>query len=349
MDDKNLKLQTLHAHTTNSDGAQTPEELIKSAYQNGIGVVAITDHDTLPTIAQFKSLRRFKDFPTKYIFGIELTSGYPKEIENLDTRMFHIVGLFVDPFNRALIDHTLNNKERRRKKINLRVKEFNRLGFTITPQDVFSQVTKEGIPSSLNLVLALMKHPENQNQLESYFQKLAKMAVPGSEAKKIYDEILADEGEEKQKYFGLFMKDGSPFKIDLPKEKLADLDTTVKLIRGAGGLAVLAHWSFDKDNFSKSILENVVREKRLDGLETVYDLFLLNKPSWKKRLRDDRSILRILAKRCGRFISGGVDAHKSEDLALFAQTSSYSKETIGMVEKIIATGRANLANSSLKR
>lgn len=344
----NLDLQTLHAHTTNSDGTQTPEELIQSCYQNGIGVVALTDHDTLPTREQFKSLKSLKDFPTKYIFGIELTSGYPREIAHLDPHMLHIVGLFVDLSNKDLIAHTLENKERRRKKIDLRVKAFNRQGFSLKVQDVFSQVTKEGIPTSLNLVLALMKHSQNKSTLEKFFQKLSDLSKTNPEAKKIYDEIVADEGTEKQKYFGMFLKDGSPFKIELPKEKLSELDTSVGLIHGAGGLAVLAHWSYDSDNFTESILEKVVKEKRIDGLETIYDLFLLNKPLWKKRLQVDRSILRSLAKKYDRFISGGVDAHKAEDFKLFAQNTSYSKETIGMVEKIIATGKANLANSSIK-
>ncbi|MFA5367970.1 MAG: PHP domain-containing protein, partial [Dehalococcoidia bacterium] len=37
----------LHLHTTYSDGRLTPGELIQIAAEQGIGVIAITDHDTI--------------------------------------------------------------------------------------------------------------------------------------------------------------------------------------------------------------------------------------------------------------------------------------------------------------
>ena len=36
----------LHAHTRESDGEKTPEELIDLAISKGISALAITDHDT---------------------------------------------------------------------------------------------------------------------------------------------------------------------------------------------------------------------------------------------------------------------------------------------------------------
>lgn len=38
----------LHAHTTRSDGNDTPAELLEAAMRRGLKVVAITDHDVLP-------------------------------------------------------------------------------------------------------------------------------------------------------------------------------------------------------------------------------------------------------------------------------------------------------------
>ena len=37
----------LHIHTTVSDGALTPKEVIDEAYKNGVSVIAIADHDTV--------------------------------------------------------------------------------------------------------------------------------------------------------------------------------------------------------------------------------------------------------------------------------------------------------------
>jgi predicted metal-dependent phosphoesterase TrpH len=36
----------LHAHSTASDGTDTPEELVATAAAAGVDVLAITDHDT---------------------------------------------------------------------------------------------------------------------------------------------------------------------------------------------------------------------------------------------------------------------------------------------------------------
>ncbi|HEY8820464.1 MAG TPA: PHP domain-containing protein, partial [Dermatophilaceae bacterium] len=36
----------LHTHSTASDGRQSPAEVISSAVQTGLDVVALTDHDT---------------------------------------------------------------------------------------------------------------------------------------------------------------------------------------------------------------------------------------------------------------------------------------------------------------
>ena len=37
----------LHIHTNISDGELTPKEIIDEAYNNGVGVIAIADHDTI--------------------------------------------------------------------------------------------------------------------------------------------------------------------------------------------------------------------------------------------------------------------------------------------------------------
>jgi len=41
----------LHSHTTESDGTDSPEELIAIAVRAGLEALAITDHDTLSCFA----------------------------------------------------------------------------------------------------------------------------------------------------------------------------------------------------------------------------------------------------------------------------------------------------------
>ena len=41
-----MKRIDLHIHTTMSDGALSPKQVIDEAYKNGVSVMAIADHDT---------------------------------------------------------------------------------------------------------------------------------------------------------------------------------------------------------------------------------------------------------------------------------------------------------------
>lgn len=349
MKQENLILQTLHAHTTNSDGALTHGQLLEACLKNGVGVVAFTDHDTLPTAAQIKALEGYRDFPVRYVYGVELTSGYPWEIYNLEPKLFHLVGLFIDPLNKDIIKYTKGCKNLRRERMKMKIKKFAEIGFVLDAPSVFSQVEPSGVPTSLNLVLALEASPANRKIVDRYFAKLKKLSQTERSAKIIYDEIAADIRGDRQKYFGLFLKDDAPFRLELPRHRPPPFEFIVGLIRKASGVATLAHWSYDRDNLKRPFLEKLCRQKRLDGVETVYDLFTRENPTWKRKFELDHAFLKRIAKKYGLFTSGGVDAHRGEDLELFAKTPGYCQETLGMVQKIIAATNCDVRNSSLRR
>ena len=42
----------LHTHSTASDGTLTPSELVTRAHTNGVGVLAIADHDSVEGVAE---------------------------------------------------------------------------------------------------------------------------------------------------------------------------------------------------------------------------------------------------------------------------------------------------------
>lgn len=79
----------LHVHTTYSDGTNTPEDVLNFyALHAGVGVFAITDHDTLDGA---RRARRFAaDHPE--LFGhLEVIVG-----EEVSTRDGHVIGLFLE-------------------------------------------------------------------------------------------------------------------------------------------------------------------------------------------------------------------------------------------------------------
>jgi predicted metal-dependent phosphoesterase TrpH len=77
----------LHTHTTFSDGSYSPTELVELAIQQGLDILAITDHDTTDALPE--ALEATKDLSLELIPGIELSAQF-------QNREMHILGYFVN-------------------------------------------------------------------------------------------------------------------------------------------------------------------------------------------------------------------------------------------------------------
>jgi hypothetical protein len=93
------ELYDLHCHSTASDGALSPTEVVQRAHQQGVTSLALTDHDTTAGIAEAQLCAAA--IGLKLIAGIELST-------NWQNRCFHIVGLGVDPTYAPLATATHN-------------------------------------------------------------------------------------------------------------------------------------------------------------------------------------------------------------------------------------------------
>lgn len=94
----------LHTHSTASDGALTPEELVKQAHEAGINTLALTDHDTVDGLN--KALVTSNNLDIIFINGIELSTKWL-------SYTVHIVGLHINPESESLIQHIKHLKELR--------------------------------------------------------------------------------------------------------------------------------------------------------------------------------------------------------------------------------------------
>jgi predicted metal-dependent phosphoesterase TrpH len=66
----------LHSHTTHSDGALSPQELVMRAQQMQIDVLAITDHDTVSAISVAKEYAQKNDIKLEIVTGVELSTSW---------------------------------------------------------------------------------------------------------------------------------------------------------------------------------------------------------------------------------------------------------------------------------
>lgn len=82
------ELYDLHSHSTASDGALSPTELVQRAYQQGVTSLALTDHDTTTGLPEARLCAAATGI--RLIAGIELST-------NWQNKCFHIIGLGIDP------------------------------------------------------------------------------------------------------------------------------------------------------------------------------------------------------------------------------------------------------------
>jgi len=83
----------LHCHSIVSDGTLSPEELAIRAYQNGVQLWSLTDHDVLG--GQARARLAAKNLGMSYLAGVEISISWMNQT-------VHIVGLGVDDRNTIL-------------------------------------------------------------------------------------------------------------------------------------------------------------------------------------------------------------------------------------------------------
>jgi hypothetical protein len=104
----------LHTHTTRSDGVVAPAELVRAAFDVGVRLLSLTDHDTL---AGYREVVAADAVPA----GLTLVSGV--EINAIVTRdlglwegELHILGFGVDPADEAFEAAMAAQRGRRRER-----------------------------------------------------------------------------------------------------------------------------------------------------------------------------------------------------------------------------------------
>src|ERR1700743_3322804 len=119
----------LHAHTTASDGTDSPAELIALAAGLGLSTIAVTDHDTIAGLEQAQAAALQHNIG--FVPGVELS------VED-DRGRFLWLGYLFDLHN-AQLNHTLQSLRASRAARNTQMAEKMReLGLPVTMDDVIA-------------------------------------------------------------------------------------------------------------------------------------------------------------------------------------------------------------------
>ena len=191
----------LHAHTTASDGSDTPAELIHNAAAAGVRTLAITDHDTTGGWEEAVATVRQLDVPFTLIRGTEFSCVYASEGIRVS---LHLLGYLFDPDAEALKAERARMRESRLGRGEAIVDALVAAGYPITWQQVVD-IAGGGAVGRPHIGQALMQAG-------------------------VVDSVTDA--------FAHLLSSSSPYYV--PKREMP-VQLAIELIRQAGGVPVIAH------------------------------------------------------------------------------------------------------------
>ena len=268
------KIIDLHIHTTRSDGALEPNEIIDQAVKNGVDTIAIADHDS--TMAYTDELFAYaKEQGVNIIPAVEMSTR------------FKGVGVHVLGYNFNLNDENLLNtlsklrNARQDYLVNVSSK-LEELGYKVNVEKLKEapSVTKAHI--SLDIV----SNEENKELLMKNYG------------------YIPSKGE----FIETVMNEGCPAFVE--KFSITPIKAA-EIIHGAGGKVVLAHPVAYKheDGIDSDWVLNLAKEMKADGIEANY--IYVNRA---EEIVDETKFWNNFATENGYFTTVGSDFHSSDGL-----------------------------------
>lgn len=240
----------LHTHSTVSDGDLNPEELVTRAFEIGISVLALTDHDSVGGIKraaeQVKKINLQNESDKqnmRFISGIELNITWqPGEC--------HLLGYGVDPDNSELLS--------------------------------IIELLQKGREERNKAIVELM----NQNDMPASLSEISDLANCQTLGRPHFAKYMVKKGYVKniQKAFDLYLAKNRKCYVENPG---VPLDKAIAAINASGGVPVLAHPLSLYLSWSK--LEDLLAEWKnlgLKGIEVLHPSFRIAEGQRMKALAD---------------------------------------------------------------
>ena len=229
------KIIDLHIHTTTSDGALTPKEIIDEAVKNNLHTIAIADHDTID--AYTKDLYNYaKEKNINIINAVEIST-------KINKAGIHVLGYNFNMKNKKLQKKLSLLRNARHDYLFNVAKKLNDLGYTVNTNelDKIEAVTKAHIS------LDVISNKENEKVLLDNFGH------------------IPSKGE----FIETVMNENCPAYVK--KETITPTEAA-ELIREAGGKVILAHpvaYTYE-DNLTDEEILDIIKDMKADGIESNY-------------------------------------------------------------------------------
>ncbi|WFB07554.1 PHP domain-containing protein [Streptomyces sp. LX-29] len=257
----------LHTHSTASDGTDTPAELVRAASAAGLDVVALTDHDTVAGHDEAKAA-----LPP----GLTLVTGAELSCR-LDGVSLHMLAYLFDPYEPELARERELVRDDRVPRAQGMVAKLRELGVPITWERV-AEIA--GIPSG--------RSGGTSDGVAVGRPHVATAMVELGVVASVSDAFTSD-----------WLADGGRAYVE--KHELDPFDA-IRLIKGAGGVAVFAHPLAVKRG--QCVPESAIAELAAAGLDGIEIDHMEHDEATRARLRGLAADFNLLA-------TGSSDYHGS--------------------------------------
>ncbi|HTO13903.1 MAG TPA: PHP domain-containing protein [Candidatus Binatia bacterium] len=137
----------LHSHTTASDGALSPRELVRLAAKHGVKVLAVTDHDSVSGLPE--AIAEAAKHGIEIVPGLEINC----DVEGAE---IHVLGYCVDWQAEWFEAFLAEQRVERTARVHRIVERLTELGLPLTAGEVFA-ICKEGSPGRPHVAQAMVK------------------------------------------------------------------------------------------------------------------------------------------------------------------------------------------------
>jgi hypothetical protein len=241
----------LQSHSTLSDGALPPAEVVAAAAAAGVELLALSDHDTSSGVPEAQQAARAA--------GIGLVPATEISTIHEGQQDLHILGYLIDPDDPGLVAalaHSRGDRERRATAMGARLRE---LGFSLDEQMLADRTAQGKTIGRPHLAEAVVHQPANRERLQA-----AGLLEPTA--------FLVE-----------YLIDGKPAFVDRQAPSVLE---AIELIHAAGGLAVWAHpfWDITEPERVLEVLD-AFKAAGMDGVEAFYP----SHSEHQTRLLDERA------------------------------------------------------------
>lgn len=138
----------LHVHTTCSDGALSPPDVVDKAVERGLRVLAVTDHDTVAGLSGAQE--RAADCDLRFLPGVELSI-------TVGDNEIHLLAYDIDPDHAALVDHLESMAEGRKERAERMVERLRAEGIDVYDDTLAEDMASDGAVGRPHVASALVR------------------------------------------------------------------------------------------------------------------------------------------------------------------------------------------------